>query len=633
LSESLLETREATSTPLPDAAAPSGLGLATIAAIILAPIVCIIIFEAEIVYHSADLASMSLTFPGVWALLLMLGVKMFAKKLTRRAMILIYCAIAGTVGICTMGMVQFLITTLLAPYHFATPSNRFQEFWGSIPSWAAPKGNDVIKGFFLGNSSLYQSAIWHAWVVPVLAWGGFLIAFLAAQYCLAHLFYPRWSKEERLTFPIVQLPLMLTEEPRAFKKALLLGAAIAFVVQGFAALSFLYPWIPSMRTLPTEVGRFLPPSLASIRPVYIAFYPCVIGLSALVPTNILYSCVFCFWLIKFENLAGTMMGIESTGMGFPYPGEQGQGAVLAFALIVLWSARHSLRRSLAKREDRPYWFILVVSLEVLFGFGVALGLRPAVSAMLFGLFMLFMIGGGWVRAAVGMVWNPGNEVSWFPRTYLGAGQTVGEGMGLAYLRWFSFGDFRAHALPTYADTMRLAESVQIERRQLATALGAATVLSVFASLWIALHVYYQKGAATALTDWWRMYQGREAFNVLRANLDGTAPKAGAAQILAMCWGSMMVVLFYAANLKVMWWPFHPVGFVLAQIRMFDWLWLPMGMAALAKSILLRAGGLKTYKRALPFFLGLVLGDYVISGILTLLRILLNMPMYKTFPID
>lgn len=611
----------------------SPLGFATLLAIILAPLICIVVFQAEIVLHSADLASMSLTFPGVWALLLMLGVRMFAKSLSRRAMILIYCTIAGTVGICTMGMVQFLITTLLAPYHFATSGNRFDEFWASIPSWAAPKGQAIVKGFFLGNSSFYDAEIWRAWVIPILAWGGFMIALLAAQYCLAHLFYPRWSREERLTFPIVQLPLMLTEEPRTFKTALLLGAAVALVVQTMSALNFLFPWVPNIRTLPSEVGQFLPESMRSMSPVYIAFYPCVIGLSALVPTNILWSGVFCYWLMKIERLAGTMIGLESTGVGFPYPAEQGQGAVLAFALILLWAARHSLRKSLDKREDRGYWIALVVALEVLFGFGVALGLSPAVSIMLFGLFMLVMIGAGWVRAAVGTVWNPGNDVSWFPRAYLGAGQSVGEGTGLAYLRWFSFGDFRAHALPNYADAMRLSESARIERKQLVTALAAATVLSVFASLWVALHVYYQKGAATALTDNWRIVQGREGFNVLRATLDGAAPRPGTEQITAMFVGSLQVTLFYIANLKVTWWPFHPVGFVLAQMRGFEYLWLPMAIAAMAKSITLRTGGLKMYKRAMPFFLGLVLGDYVVSGILTLLRWLLHTPMYKTFPID
>ena len=465
---------------------PSRLGLATLFGVILAPLACIVVFRAEILLRSADLASISLTFPGVWVLLGMLIVRMFYKKVSRRAMLLVYATVAATIGICTMGMVQFLITTILAPWQFATANNRFDQFWSHIPSWVAPRGEEVMKGFWLGNANLYDPAIWRAWVVPMLAWGGFLLALLAAQYCLAHLFYPRWSREERLTFPIVQLPLMLTEPGGVGKKALLLGAGVAIVLQGMSALNFIYPWIPAIRTLPTEFGQYLPQSMASMRPLYIAFYPCVIGLSALVPTNILYSCVFCFWLVKLENLGGSLAGLEAGGMGFPYPAEQGQGAVLAFALIVLWSARRSLKSSLISDQDRGYWITFTLAMAVLVTFGVALGMRPLVSIMLFGLFMLFMIGGGWVRAAVGMVWNPGNDVGWFPRTFLGAGSTIPEGVGMAYTRWFSFGDFRAHALPTYADTMRISESGGIDRKQLVSAIAIASVLSIIASLWCAL---------------------------------------------------------------------------------------------------------------------------------------------------
>ncbi len=632
MSQVVLQPHETKETPPQRPEEESRLGLATIIAIILAPLVCIVVFRAEILYHASDLASISLTFPGVWLLLVMLGARMFFKRISRRAMLLIYATIAATVGICTMGMVQFLITTILAPWQYATPANRFQEFWSHIPRWAAPRGDDIVRGFWRGNSSLYDPHIWHAWLVPVLAWGGFLIALLVAQYCLAHLFYPRWSKEERLTFPIVQLPLMLTEEPSSFKKALVLGAIVAVVIQGMSALNFLYPSIPCLRTLPTEVGQSLPQSLASLRPLYIAFYPCVIGLSALVPTNILYSCVFCFWLVKLENLVGASMGIN-VATGFPYPAEQGQGAVFAFSLIVLWSARRSLKSSLRSPHDRWYWIAFVVAFEALFGYGVALGLRPMVSMMLFAVFMLVMIVAGWVRAAVGAIWNPGNDVNWFPRTFLGAGTTLGEGTGMAYLRWFTFGDFRAHALPAYADSIHLSESSGIERKQLMTALAVATLLSVFASLWVALDAYYKYGAATANCETWRPAMGREGFNVLRGTLDGTSPKAGVPQILAAAWGAMLVVVFYIANLRFVWWPFHPVGFVLAQIRMFDWMWLPMGLAALVKTLTLRTGGLKSYKRVMPFFVGLVVGDYAISGILTLLSWLLKMPMYKTFPID
>jgi len=43
------------------------------------------------------------------------------------------------------------------------------------------------------------------------------------------------------------------------------------------------------------------------------------------------------------------------------------------------------------------------------------------------------------------------------------------------------------------------------------------------------------------------------------------------------------------------------------------------------------GGLKFYKRALPFFIGLILGDYVIASLWTFVGIILNIDMYRCFP--
>jgi hypothetical protein len=44
------------------------------------------------------------------------------------------------------------------------------------------------------------------------------------------------------------------------------------------------------------------------------------------------------------------------------------------------------------------------------------------------------------------------------------------------------------------------------------------------------------------------------------------------------------------------------------------------------------GGLAMYRRAIPFFIGLILGDYALAIILTILSWLLHAPMYKSFPI-
>jgi hypothetical protein len=42
--------------------------------------------------------------------------------------------------------------------------------------------------------------------------------------------------------------------------------------------------------------------------------------------------------------------------------------------------------------------------------------------------------------------------------------------------------------------------------------------------------------------------------------------------------------------------------------------------------------MKGYRASLPFFLGLVLGDYAISGALALFYTFVDVPGYRTFPI-
>lgn len=605
---------------------------AGIAAIVIAPLVCVWVFRTEILRNSTDLASSALTFAGVGVLLALAALRAVAGQPGTRTIILIYSAVACTAGIATMGMVQFLITTLLAPFYFATPENRWAEFWASIPAWAAPRSPRVVEGFFLGGSSLYDPAIWKAWLVPVTAWSVFLAALLGAQYCIALLMYERWSKEEKLAFPIVQLPLALTSEKHS-RGPLIAGAALAIAVQGLNAAHYMAPSVPQLNVLPREYGSLLPPPWSGVGQLWVTFYPCIIGLSALIPTNILFSCVIFFVLGKAEGVYGRAFGLTAAGgaTGFPFATEQAQGALLALSLAVVWSARRSLARSLRDPADRAVWLALAACCAALWWFAVALGLGPVFAAVLFALFLLFMTAIGWLRAAIGPAWPPGVDVSWW-LWGLGAGAPLGEGVGLAYLRWFSFGDFRAHALPNYVDAMRLTENSGIPRRTLTLVVGAASVLAIAASLWAALDVYYTSGAATALTHNWRTYQGRVAFEILRSHQDGLTVRPGTAQFGAAGFGFGLVLALQWLGTRLTGWPLHPAGFALAQSGALEWLWFPMLIAGVAKVLLLR-GGLKTYRRSVPFFIGLVLGDYAVGIVLAVLSSALGVSLYKTFPIE
>jgi hypothetical protein len=63
-----------------------------------------------------------------------------------------------------------------------------------------------------------------------------------------------------------------------------------------------------------------------------------------------------------------------------------------------------------------------------------------------------------------------------------------------------------------------------------------------------------------------------------------------------------------------------------------WLWCPTLLGWLIKLLLLRYGGMKAYRFAFPFFVGLILGDYVSGSLWALGGIALGVPTYRVAPI-
>ena len=61
-----------------------------------------------------------------------------------------------------------------------------------------------------------------------------------------------------------------------------------------------------------------------------------------------------------------------------------------------------------------------------------------------------------------------------------------------------------------------------------------------------------------------------------------------------------------------------------------WMWLSLMIAWIFKVSILRFGGLKLYKAALPFFFGIILGDFLIGGVWTLLGLFYGIPIYSVW---
>ena len=66
------------------------------------------------------------------------------------------------------------------------------------------------------------------------------------------------------------------------------------------------------------------------------------------------------------------------------------------------------------------------------------------------------------------------------------------------------------------------------------------------------------------------------------------------------------------------WPFHPAGYLVAGCFGLMRLWLPVFLTWAIKALVLRYGGLRGYRTALPFFIGLVLGEFTAGFLRTVL---------------
>jgi hypothetical protein len=61
------------------------------------------------------------------------------------------------------------------------------------------------------------------------------------------------------------------------------------------------------------------------------------------------------------------------------------------------------------------------------------------------------------------------------------------------------------------------------------------------------------------------------------------------------------------------------------------LWCPFFVAWLVKLLTMRFGGIRTYRALLPFFLGAILGDYLVPMGWAVVGLLSGQQMYLSYP--
>ncbi len=177
--------------------------------------------------------------------------------LTIYVMLSISSAIAGH------DMMQTLVPVIPNGFWFATPENEWKElFWRYLPRWLTSDNLSTLKDFYDGETTFYTKSHLQDWLRPILWWTLFFTVLIWVMICLDMLFRKQWIERERLTYPIVRLPLEMTRpDGWLFRsKMMWIGFAIAGGIDLINGLHVFFRFSQKSRCAKPKLVTTLPKS-------------------------------------------------------------------------------------------------------------------------------------------------------------------------------------------------------------------------------------------------------------------------------------------------------------------------------------------------------------------------------------
>ena len=588
--------------------------------------------------------TISLYFNVIFCIFIFTGANLVLTRFVPRVafqqgeLLTIYVMLAIASSLAGHDVLRVLIPMIPYAFWYATTENDWGDlFHRYVPDWMAVKDKTFLTEYYRGEANLYRWEIIEGWLTTTLTWGGFLCALVFVMVFINTLVRKQWTEHEKLSYPIIQLPLELTNVGKTnllTNKVMWLGFGIAGAIDILNGLHYLFPNVPSLGGRLYDLRPFFtqkPWSAVGWTPV--AVFPFAVGMAFFIPLDLSFSCWFFYLFWKVERVFGDALGIR--GMpNFPFTDEQSFGAYIGLFVIAVIATRkhlaHVARKIINPDEggdsDEPMsyrWMILclIASLMFIGIFCNVAGMSVWAILVFFGIYYAISTAVTRMRAELG---SPVHDLH-----FIGPDEMMPRIFGtrllgprnltmLAYL--FSFNRaYRGHPMPHILEGFKLAERTRMSNRRLLIAMCVAVIVGTFGSFWAFYHISYIEGAR----DW---FAGRP-FNRLQGWL--TSPKVpDIPAIVAMCVGFLITGFLMIMRIRLFWWPFHPAGFAISSSWSMNVFWFSIFVSSVIKWIILKQGGMNLHRKLIPFFLGLILGEFIVGGVWSLIGITMNTPMYR-----
>jgi hypothetical protein len=572
--------------------------------------------------------------------------------LSRVELLVTYAMVIMTTQFLYKGGLPFITGATTFPFYMATPANDWERrIWPYIPLWLRVSSPEAVRWYWEGLPP-GASVPWYAWLRPLLAWGSFSFALMAAMFCLGALLSRDWIERQRLAFPLAEIPLAITGDGDTPT----LGGGIlrnrlawfGFAIPAFVgSLNWLHSAYPSVPQVPLEFGverafsgMGLPwRVLSGDSGVHFNIMFAYTGIAYLLPGEISLSLWFFYVFYRVQQLVWASFGVGPGGSANvsvdpqTFVGMQEAGGFVALSVVVLYQSRRTLAEawqglmSRARRRPDPLtplappWALLgfVLANAFLLWWGVQTGMPWWPFALIMGLFYSVMIGVSRLVAAAGVTHV---DTGFFPRTVIlrGIGAPAVGPVSLVifgYLGTVFMYDPRIVLMAQAMNSFKLLHTGRVQARRFpwAAVIAVAVMLAVgFPTL---LTIAYRHGAVT-LPDWPMAMPQRgmwaEVDNSLRSP---ELPDDWSRAALAI--GMVLMGGMIALHNRFLWWPISPVGFLIASGWSTDvFVWSNSLIGWMLATLVRRYGGLRLYRTLRPAFLGMVIGGYVPQAFFALL---------------
>ena len=534
---------------------------------------------------------------------------------------------------------------------FADETNRFSTL---ILPFLSPlffiKEKSALPGFREGGHSLsYMLAHLGPWWVPIGMWTLFVTLLAMSMLCICSLFRREWTDREKLSFPVIQLPVALTagagDSPLWRSPVLWSAFGAMFAIDMLNGFAFLYPTlIPiNLRTITDLAPMFPDAPWNAIGSLQLGIFPFIAAMAVFLPSDLLFSTIFFFFFRKAEQIGAASIGYPQGTFGGgglvpspPYFSEQSWGAFMGLFIMALWIARHYLREvwtsirtgeATTGEEMLPHrWAFagLLLCLAGLAGIGGLIGLSPLFVLGYLLLFLAFSAALTRMRAELG---PPTHEMA-----YMGPNQLIVDLFGtkglpaqyipnLASQFYFINRIHRSHPMPYQLEAMKMAERPGMVYLGFFVAIALAVVVGSVSAHAVWIYRGYRWGAEGG--DVW-------SSGAVVADLHGNPRDPNRVASLFMLLGMAMVFGLSKLRFAFPGFPLNPVGYALGMNYGVDYYWFGLLVALILKVGVQRYGGMKGYRRLHLLALGVMLGEYAAEAIWSIVGIVFH---FQTFTIS